>query len=180
MDTFNKDKLMNIGYVEALKDGFHCYSFHDVDVVLVNDHCPYKCMDKPVHLAHSIDKFGGLLYPDYFGGALAMSEEQFKRINGMSNIFWGWGGEDDDIVYRIKAAGMTYRRHPHEVCKYKMVKHQRDKGNEVNPQRFALLNKVKSRYLTDGLNNLKYKLVQKDIHALYTNITIDVLAPASQ
>lgn len=177
MDTFNKDKLMNVGYVEAVKDGFECYSFHDVDVVLTNDNCPYKCMDKPVHLAHSIDKFGGLIYTDYFGGALAMSKEQFERINGMSNIFWGWGGEDDDIVYRIKAAGMSYTRHPSEICKYKMVKHQRDKGNEINPQRFDLLNRVNSRYRTDGLNNLQYKIVQKDVNPLYTNITVDVLAP---
>lgn len=58
---------MNVGFVEALKDGFHCYAFHDVDIILTNDKCPYKCLNKPVHLAHSIDKFGGLAYNDYFG-----------------------------------------------------------------------------------------------------------------
>ena len=58
---------MNIGYLEAAKDGFRCFSFHDVDIVLNNDLCPYKCMDKPIHQAHSIDRYDGLFYKEFFG-----------------------------------------------------------------------------------------------------------------
>jgi predicted glycosyltransferase involved in capsule biosynthesis len=29
-----------------------------------------------------------------------MTPEQFWRLNGYSNHFWGWGAEDDDIAYR--------------------------------------------------------------------------------
>jgi len=105
-----------------------------------------------------------------------MTQDQFQKINGMSNIFWGWGGEDDDILSRIRAAGMTFTRHPKKICDYKMVKHKRDKGNEINKDRFNLLNRVKTRYQIDGLNSLHYKIVQIDSHKLYTNITVDVLA----
>lgn len=31
--------------------------------------------------------------------------EQFRKINGFSNAFWGWGGEDDDLWNRL-----VYRR----------------------------------------------------------------------
>lgn len=29
-----------------------------------------------------------------------MTVKQFKEVNGFSNSFWGWGGEDDDMSYR--------------------------------------------------------------------------------
>ncbi len=34
------------------------------------------------------------------GGALAMTPAVFKKINGFSNKFWGWGREDVDIFAR--------------------------------------------------------------------------------
>ena len=44
--------------------------------------------------------FYRLPYDNYFGGAAVFTAEQFKRINGFSNLFWGWGGEDDDSYNR--------------------------------------------------------------------------------
>ncbi len=39
-------------------------------------------------------------YARIFGGAVCMKSEQFVGINGYSNTFFGWGGEDDDIEKR--------------------------------------------------------------------------------
>jgi len=39
-------------------------------------------------------------YKDYFGGVVAISPEHFARVNGFSNHFYGWGGEDDDFRQR--------------------------------------------------------------------------------
>ena len=43
-----------------------------------------------------------LPYDDIFGGVSAMTVDQFRQVNGFSNKFWGWGGEDDDISNRLR------------------------------------------------------------------------------
>ena len=39
-------------------------------------------------------------YPYLIGGALAMRPAAYAAVNGFSNRFWGWGGEDDDLFFR--------------------------------------------------------------------------------
>lgn len=29
-----------------------------------------------------------------------------SQVNGLSNLFWGWGREDDELYLRMKEAGM--------------------------------------------------------------------------
>ena len=49
----------------------------------------------------SIDKFRyNLPYSRMTGGVLAVSSEQYGRLNGFSNRYVGWGGEDDDLFNR--------------------------------------------------------------------------------
>lgn len=37
----------------------------------------------------------------YFGGVVSFNREDFEKINGFPNTFWGWGGEDDEMYSRI-------------------------------------------------------------------------------
>ena len=41
-----------------------------------------------------------LPYKGLFGGAGSFTRAHFELINGFSNVFWGWGGEDDDLFQR--------------------------------------------------------------------------------
>lgn len=57
--AFNKAKLMNIGYLEAMKDDrYDCVVFHDVDLLLEDDRLLYTCVNTPKHLSVAIDKYG--------------------------------------------------------------------------------------------------------------------------
>ena len=51
-----------------------------------------------------------MAYKGYTGGVLAIRRSQFEDINGFSNEFWGWGGEDDDLNNRLKGKGYKVAR----------------------------------------------------------------------
>jgi len=42
-----------------------------------------------------------LMYTTLFGGIEAFSTQHFRLINGFSNQFFGWGGEDDNLYDRL-------------------------------------------------------------------------------
>nr|XP_033495362.1 beta-1,4-galactosyltransferase 1-like [Epinephelus lanceolatus] len=177
--VFNRAKLMNAGYAEALKEyDFECFVFSDVDLVPMDDRNLYRCFDSPRHLAVAMDKFNfHLPYDHYFGGVIALSKEQFLKINGFPNTYWGWGGEDDDMYKRIIYSGMSISRPDLVTGKYRMVKHDRDLHNEANPKNPGKLLITHWKMKKDGINTLKYtvKEIVKDI--LYTYITVDINAP---
>lgn len=172
---FNRAKLLNVGFIEALKDEiWDCFIFHDVDLVPENDLNLYRCEDQPKHLVVGRNSTGyRLRYSGYFGGVTALSREQFFKVNGFSNNYWGWGGEDDDLRLRVELHRMKIIRPMPDVGKYTMIFHTRDPGNEVNIGRMKLLHQVSRVWRTDGLNTCVYKLLSVDYNPLYVNITVD-------
>lgn len=56
--AFNRAMLMNVGYVEALKERtFDCFIFHDVDLLPEDDRNLYTCPEQPRHMSVAVDKF---------------------------------------------------------------------------------------------------------------------------
>ena len=49
-----------------------------------------------------VDLFSSVLYSNYAGGVSAISKENFYRVNGFANDYWGWGSEDDDFSARYQ------------------------------------------------------------------------------
>ncbi|XP_067245955.1 beta-1,4-galactosyltransferase 1 isoform X2 [Chanodichthys erythropterus] len=178
-ETFNRAKLLNIGYAEALKEyDYDCFVFSDVDLIPMDDRNFYKCYNQPRHLSVSMDKFGFRLpYNQYFGGVSSLSKEQFLKINGFPNNYWGWGGEDDDIYNRVTSRGMSISRPDGIIGRCRMIRHDRDKQNDPNPQRFDRIAHTRETMTRDGINSLTYTVVQIEKDQLFTKITVDVGKP---
>nr|XP_013038983.2 beta-1,4-galactosyltransferase 4 [Anser cygnoides]XP_013038994.2 beta-1,4-galactosyltransferase 4 [Anser cygnoides]XP_047913921.1 beta-1,4-galactosyltransferase 4 [Anser cygnoides]XP_047913923.1 beta-1,4-galactosyltransferase 4 [Anser cygnoides] len=172
---FNRAKLLNVGYLEALKEeNWDCFIFHDVDLVPENDFNIYMCDRQPKHLVVGRNSTGyRLRYQGYFGGVTALTREQFSKVNGFSNNYWGWGGEDDDLRIRVEMQKMRVMRPSADVARYTMIFHNRDHGNEENRDRMKLLRQVSKMWKTDGLNSCSYELLSVEHNPLYINITVD-------
>ena len=107
---FNRGKLLNIGFdmAKKAKCKHDVFIFHDVDLLPQDDLADaYATFPKtPYHIARVWDRYSN--NPKYFGGVVAFSSSDFKRINGYPNTFWGWGGEDDELQLRCQAIGLKW------------------------------------------------------------------------
>jgi len=100
---FNRGQLLNIGFEMANSEGYNNFIFHDVDLLPSPELKQYYInapIDKPVHIAAVWNRYGN--NPSYFGGIVSFNREMFQKINGFPNNFWGWGGEDDELLKRTK------------------------------------------------------------------------------
>ena len=112
-NLFNRAMLMNVGFAEAMKDfSWDCCIFHEDDRNL------YTCPTQPRHMSVAVDKFKYKLpYKTIFGGVAALSVAHFRKLNGFSNQFWGWGGEDDDMADRIISHNLTITRPSPDIAR---------------------------------------------------------------
>lgn len=176
--TFNKARLMNAGFIEAMKlDDFDCFIFHDVDLIPEDDRNIYSCPSQPRHLSVAIDEMNyKLAYKELVGGVLNMRTNHFMMVNGYSNLYWGWGAEDDDMAYRIMVVGLRVTRPPAKLARYKMIKHVKRTPSDAM-KRLKLLYTGPRRYQVDGLNSLDYKRLYIGNRPYYTYLLLDVGAP---
>ena len=58
-----------------------------------------------------------LPYKELFGGVSSLSHDLMVKVNGFSNQFWGWGGEDDDMSKRLSANNLTIIRYKSDIAR---------------------------------------------------------------
>jgi hypothetical protein len=95
--------LLNIGFKAAKNMGCDYVVFHDVDMLPID--IDYSYSDTPIHLATD-----NIPFESYFGGITLFPTELFEKINGFSNLYWGWGFEDDDLRYRCVRYGVPFEK----------------------------------------------------------------------
>ncbi|ODN03596.1 Beta-1,4-galactosyltransferase 2, partial [Orchesella cincta] len=162
--TFNKGALMNAAFLLAMNysRSFDCVIFHDVDLLPETDRNIYGCANSPTHLS-------------LVGGVFAISVSHFIQVNGYSNLYWGWGAEDDDMYKRLIANQLPLNRPRPDLAKYKMLQHGRRVPNQfINP----LIRTARHRFPQDGLTTCHFRLVSQGRQALFTHFLVDVGQPS--
>ena len=180
---FNRGALFNIGYVEInihlpAHQRFQCVVFHDVDLIPLEPDNLYDCLtihgDGAWQLSSAIDIYHwDLPFKTTAGGVNMFTNEKFEKIRGFSNRFFGWGGEDDDLAFRLRAEKSSYKRSDKSVGLYHALKvgHTVDRKN---PTRFELLRNTKRMYWREGLPTIRYKLLRRQVLNDHTLIRVDM------
>ena len=60
--------------------------------------CHSTSMEERVHV--NVLCLNRPMYAGAFGGISDSSKEHFIKVNGFSNVYFGWGAEDDDMALR--------------------------------------------------------------------------------
>ncbi|XP_038212141.1 beta-1,4-N-acetylgalactosaminyltransferase bre-4-like [Zerene cesonia] len=165
---FNKGLLYNIGAKQAIADKFPCLIHHDVDLLPLNAANLYVCLQQPRHMSAIIDKFRFVLpYKTLVGGVLAIRSDQYVELNGFSNKFKGWGGEDDEFAARIKKHNYDILRFPPDISRYTMLVHKQE---PKNIDRHHIMAHTKPA--RDGFASPANHLASLHTHPLFTRITV--------
>jgi hypothetical protein len=107
----------------------------------------------------------------------ALSKNDFQRVNGFSNSFWDWGGEDDPLYQRVKLQNLDVTRAFDEkpslihLASYKTLSH---KKATPNPDRMQVVREGPDRFKTNGLVDLKYQRLDLRFKPFYTHVLVDI------
>ena len=128
--AFNRAALFNAALREIEKRDatYDCFIVHDVDSIPENLCAFYHCGRLPRHFAVQRSKKNYRLnYEGYVGGVTSLSRETVERINGMSNLFFGWGKEDDNLFGRFEYSNLSVVRYPSCLGRYRTLDHRKSK-----------------------------------------------------
>jgi hypothetical protein len=175
---FNRGRLLNIGMHHAAEHSDY-YCLHDVDAIPV--HANYGCPSQPLRLVDAIVRPEGETRrsPHYFSGAVSVRKEQAFAANGFSNLYWGWGKEDDDFFFRLLLAGFLcyvdtegrYLDLPNPGV-VKTTTALKLSHTQENRKRRSQLVRGCLDPLEDGLNTVKYEVVERMDFTQYIKIRV--------
>lgn len=172
---FNRAKLLNVGFHYATQsDTYTHFCFHDVDMIPVES--DYEYCDTPTHLAAKAQQFNyNLPYETYFGGVTIFDAVSFRKINGYSNEYWGWGAEDDDVFNRCRLLKIPTKR---KMGVYESLQHERVIPQNLYQNNVKRLNDMGSLFdgekMKEGLSTLEFELLSVQATDEYVKIKVKI------
>lgn len=174
---FNRGALINAGF-RLVENDCDYVCFHDVDYLPV--WADYAYTPEAARLI-----WHGLGRPEhteiFFGAVVALSNETFRRVNGFSNGYWGWGWEDVDLYWRLRATGTkidyrdgTFRAIEHVSAGF--IKPGDDEaltpvGARNRARWFEQRKDLAGHARLDGVRQAAFRLVER-----YTTVTLEGIA----
>ncbi|KAL3936564.1 MAG: hypothetical protein SGBAC_008149 [Bacillariaceae sp.] len=194
-EPFNRGWLGNVGIAEILRHTpeVECLTFHDVDFVPeekeineaeVMGPVYYDMCSVPTQTGSELFRTGlnwTVGYQEHAGGVVTMHLQHWQAVNGFSNDYVSWGGEDDDLYLRLRDKELLsvnrqrkflMRRPPPGFGRFRTVSDDKEhhiqdanKGKNANYEvSLQILQQVREgaahirRSDYDGLSDLQYKV----------------------
>lgn len=167
--VWNKGLLYNAGVTE-FSSTFDYFILHDVDWIPVVGEVDYSPTELPTMIGARASQFNyKLLYKTFFGGVVVLSKEHYYAVNGFSNKFRGYGGEDDFLYKSFIEKGITpgvkdgkfecfhhprpdiagvYKLHPDYQNNLRLLKEPRDFLEGLSTAEYRILDIVKTPLYT--------------------------------
>ena len=163
-DFFNKSMLLNIGVDISIKNSDY-FILHDVDHYPLNVNNLYREREKSGNLLKIQDgkEYTG---PGFWGGVVYIKKEDYLKINGFCNYFWGWGWEDSAIGQRLNAKDIEHEqgdgifKQLYHKTNHRYYKNSEFGGKIGNPNYInnGVVYHLYNNVLDDGYNNLSYTI----------------------
>ncbi|XP_049876177.1 beta-1,4-N-acetylgalactosaminyltransferase bre-4-like [Pectinophora gossypiella] len=172
----NRGRLFNAGFKEAEKYGkWNCVVFHDVNLLPMSGRILYTCPIFPRQMSTIIVASNGTIMnttlSHIYGSVTAMTRKQFLRVNGYSNLYWGWNIQEHDLSLRLRHARIRLVRYSRLISKYVLLPGLIEPYN--NTKAILLVNAAE-RYRREGLEQLQYRVVTTKHDHLHTHILVDI------
>jgi len=175
---FNRAKLLNVGFIENKQENNY-FCFHDIDMLPTDNNCDYSFVDGVCKLSYFVSQFNFIPRPDNeLGGVTLINNENFIKVNGYSNEYWGWGVEDEDFAYRCKIKNIQFLI---RKGKYFSLFHKPNGDTygdlasvETIKNREYFKNLKKENIFESGLSNIEYNMLEKINKPNYTLLRVDI------
>lgn len=175
-NLFNRGSLINIGF-KLIGNDCEYISPHDVDLLPETENLYFK-PEMPTHLsAFRSQNDYKLEYDSCFGGVNLFLTEHFNTVNGFSNLYAGYGAEDDDLYYRCMLKGLIPTR---RMGRYTSLPHGGLEGKELNDAfiknrnfYYKLVQTKQTTINDDGLNSISFELKNLKEEENYLHYFVD-------
>ena len=189
-NLFNIGKLKNIGYhyLKKNKKKFDNYIFTDIDIIPDSDLIDYyfKITDSLNSLgirgSRYVYESRNVITPGA-GSVVACTDTVFEELNGYPNNFYGWQGEDTDLLLRLHELNKPlYYPTVGRVIDIEEIsgktKDVSTKLEELKGYRENLAyqkNANYKKYKQNGLSNLNYEILDELNYENYFHIFVNLL-----
>ena len=167
---FNRGCLLNIG-VKEYENKTNYYIFHDVDIIPNENYIIKMYTNTNFNILRMYVGHGTSL-----GGICKFTHDSILEVNGLPNYIWGWGIEDRVLYYRYVIMNKNISPNYTNKYNFKKLDHEHN-ANNTHTNNYNGNNSISSNennifqsndyekqikhIMSSGLNNLKYKIVDR-------------------
>jgi len=156
----------NVDFLPLMSD----YSFSEFPTLLIKhgfNNLPMKPSKKDCKLVVKAPSIENI-----FLGSVLLPKNVFKKVNGYSNSYWGWGFEDTDMRNRLikNNIEIKYRNGIYQPLIHDNLGYDVGENNNFSLSKYHIDNKKifddkwqdKNNFSKDGINNFKFEIDSND------------------